>query len=449
MGGHSKTDIRYWQSRVFSPVYRRPGENERIPVAHLAARVQFRGRRETFALATRNREAAAAKAREIYCFLIGNDWDATLAKYKPGTLREQGEIKTVGDFIREIRVTTTSRSRTVEDYCRCFRQIVSESFNIKGGVKRYDYRSGGRDKWLQRVDAVDLVKVTPELVQKWKISFLKRAGSSPAQQRSARVRVNTILRSARSLFSPRRLKFVPLHLPFGTPFTGVEFEARQSMRYQSTFDFEKLVEQALKGLGPEELKVFLLSSMAGLRRGEIDKLQWSAFQWQRKVLQIGATQHFQAKTESSIGEVDLDEELLTVFRGFRARAGSDTDFVLKSPVQSKRGATFAHYRGQRTFEKLSAWLRKKGVPGRTPIHTLRKEYGSRIAAQHGIYAASRSLRHAGIAITAQHYLDKKARATVGLGHLLQPANVIPIQSATHPDPSTTEPPKAESPDPIV
>ena len=53
------------------------------------------------------------------------------------------------------------------------------------------------------------------------------------------------------------------------------------------------------------------------------------------------------------------------------------------------------------------------------MHTLRKEFGSRINDAHGIYAASRALRHADIAITSQHYLDKKSRATVGLGHVLK------------------------------
>jgi hypothetical protein len=64
----------------------------------------------------------------------------------------------------------------------------------------------------------------------------------------------------------------------------------------------------------------------------------------------------------------------------------------------------------------------------TPLHTLQKEFGSQICAKHGIYAASHALRHADIAITSQHYLDKRQRATVGLGALLvSPQNVISIE----------------------
>jgi hypothetical protein len=81
-------------------------------------------------------------------------------------------------------------------------------------------------------------------------------------------------------------------------------------------------------------------------------------------------------------------------------------------------ARWEHYRCTSIFEGLIAWLRKKGVTTNTPLHTLRKEFGSRIAAEHGIYAASRLLRHADIRTTASHYLDKKKRGTAGMGHLL-------------------------------
>ena len=66
----------------------------------------------------------------------------------------------------------------------------------------------------------------------------------------------------------------------------------------------------------------------------------------------------------------------------------------------------------------AAWLRKHGVPGLRPLHTLRKEFGSQICDRHGIYAASRALRHADVSITSMHYLDKRSRATTGLGGLL-------------------------------
>jgi hypothetical protein len=42
-------------------------------------------------------------------------------------------------------------------------------------------------------------------------------------------------------------------------------------------------------------------------------------------------------------------------------------------------------------------------------------YGSQVCDRHGIYAASRALRHASVAVTAAHYVDKKSKVTSGLG----------------------------------
>ena len=76
------------------------------------------------------------------------------------------------------------------------------------------------------------------------------------------------------------------------------------------------------------------------------------------------------------------------------------------------------YRCDPVFDRLSQWLRSKGVKANKPLHELRKEIGALIATEHGIYAASRFLRHSDITTTARHYADHKARISVGLGKLL-------------------------------
>jgi integrase len=176
-----------------------------------------------------------------------------------------------------------------------------------------------------------------------------------------------------------------------------------------------------------QLKIFLLAVMGGLRRNEIDKLEWPALRWEEGVIRIEATRNFQPKSEDSTGDVEIDPEVMTIFRGFSAKAKGS--FVIESPNAPRPQATYAHYRCQRDFEALTKWLREHGVTGNTPLHTLRKEYGSQMCAKHGIYAASHALRHADIQITSQHYLDRKRRATVGMGHLLaEGANIRPVHN---------------------
>jgi integrase len=427
-GRHPKTDVRYWEAAIFQPTYKWDGEVRRV--GEWAAKIQHLGRRETFSLGGANKASAAARAKEIYLSLRAIGWDATIAKFKPKAGSAGKAVATVGEFLEEVKAKASARPKTIESYSRAFRTIVADIYGIDGGKSKYDYRKGGRELWVRKVHGVRIAAITPAEVQKWKLRFLRRAGTDPIKQRAARVSVNSLMRQAKSLFAPAVLKFVSLELPAASPFAGVSFEPRQSMKYRSGFNVEKLIEDAQKELPVEQLKILLLALMVGLRRNEIDKLEWAAFRWEEGIIRIEATRYFHPKSEDSVGDVDIDAELLKVFRGFHARGKSH--FVIDSPIAPRPDAMYSHYRCQRHFETLTAWLRDKGVTGNKPLHTLRKEFGSQVCAKHGIYAASNALRHADIAITSQHYLDKKRRATVGLGRLLlKPSNVVAINTRTN------------------
>ena len=422
---HAKTDVRYWDRAIFQPTYTRDGKSRLV--GEWAAKIQHLGRRETFALGSANKAAAASRAKEIYLSLQSAGWTATLAKFKPKADAAGHSVVTLGEFLAEVKTKASGRTKTLEGYCRAFRTIVSDIFGIDGGTAKYDYRTGGLKEWLGRVEAVKLANISPEAIQKWKLRFLRRAGGDPLKERAARISVNSLMRQAKSLFAPAVLKFIQLDVPDAMPFAGVSFEPRQSMRYRSGFNVEDVIRAAKVELPAEQMKIFLLAVMGGLRRNEIDKLEWAAFRWKEGVIRIEATRFFQPKSEDSTGDVEVDREVMEVFRGYRAKAKGE--FVIESQNAVRPNANYAHYRCQRDFEALTKWLRKHGVTGNTPLHSLRKEYGSQMCAKHGIYAASHALRHADIQITSQHYLDRKRRATVGMGHLLASAeNVIRIEA---------------------
>jgi integrase len=423
-----KTDARYWHEVIFKPIYTKNGKLFRLE--DWAARMQWLGRRELFNLRTPNKAAAATKAKEIYTMMVGAGWDATLEKFKPETARKS--VSTAGDFLTELRGHWSGKPKTFEDYCRCFRQIVSEIFDIKAEKEKFDYRNGGRRAWIAKIDRIKLAQVTPEKINKWRIGFVKEAGGSPVKQRRARITCNSIMRQAKSLFSPNLLAHVSLHKPDRLPFEGVPFYERESQRYRSKIDIEALIQAAVRELPQEQLKIFLLATMAGLRRNEVDKLQWSAFRWNDGVIRIEETEYFAPKSVDGGGDVPIDKELLAMFRGWHAKATGE--FVIEADADPRSDTTYAHYRAQPDFDKLTAWLRTKGVTAIKPLHELRKEFGSQLCAKYGIYAASRMLRHADIRVTAQHYLDTKERTPIGLGNLLTiPANVtrMPRSIATN------------------
>jgi hypothetical protein len=426
---HGKTDVRYWQSKLFKPW--RIKDGEKCGLDHYVVKIQHKNWRETFSLGTPNSAAAAAKARDIYVYLTANGWDATLDRFKPKSNVVLKTHATVGDFLAELKAKAELDPKTLEGYAIAFRKILTDAFDIDGGKERFDYQKGGRERWAEKIHAIKLADVTPSRIQRWKRAFLAKAGSDKRAQRSASISVNSFLRRAKSLFSADVTKHVEsVKLPSPLPFDGINFEPRQSMKYRSSFDVLKLIEKARKGLAterPEQFKIFVLAVMAGLRRNEIDKLEWHAFRWQQGVIRIEATRWFHPKSEDSLGDVEVDPELMELFRGYRAKASGT--FVIESRNDPRPEATYEHYRCQSHFEKLSEWLRTNGVKAKTPLHALRKEFGSQICDRDGIYAASRALRHSDIAITSQHYLDKKKRSISGMGHLLKDSNVTPLEPA--------------------
>jgi hypothetical protein len=206
--GHGKTDVRYWREAIFQPTYTRDGS--RCNVGHYAVKLQHAGRRETIPLGAANRENAAQKAREIYLYLQSNGWEETLLKFKPKSRWLSSAATTVGEFSEQVQSVWTGKPKTLGDYIRAFRKIVSDIFEIDGGKSKFDYQAGGRESWLQKVDRIGLREITPDKIQKWKVDFLRRAGSNPAKRRSASISVNSLLRQAKSLFAPGILKFVKL-----------------------------------------------------------------------------------------------------------------------------------------------------------------------------------------------------------------------------------------------
>jgi integrase len=381
-------------------------------------KVQHAGTRRKLSLSTPIKAAAVAKARDLYLSIIHDGWEAALTALH-GPERPARTEATVGQFLEELKTKADLKPETLRGYSIAFRAIIEDIFGIGGGKEKYDYRGGGHARWLAKVHPIRLADVTPTKVQEWKRAFIARAGEDPIRQRSARTSFNSYLRRAKSLFAPDAIKHLSVVLPSPLPFEGIAFEPRQSMRYRSSIDPAELTRTAQKELALKDSPVFLaflLALGAGLRRIEIDRLEWSAFQWNHSVIRIERTQYFDVKTEHSLGDVSVDPQLMSVFRGYAARAGSN--FVIETENLPIHHATFENYRAQAVFERLAAWLRNHGVTARKPILELRKEFGSMVNRKHGLTAAKDLLRHADIAITAAHYIDSPRKATSGLGALL-------------------------------
>jgi integrase len=419
----SRTHKDYWKSRLERHCYTHEGSL--VEVNEWSVRIQYRGVRKSFPLRTNNAEMAAIKARDIYVKVVSDGWDAATTMFNPEMAIKKDDPN-LGDFLNDVEAKSGLKPKTFRNYASCFRLIVSGIFKIDEGKSKFDYRQDGHARWLEKVDAVRLNAITPEKVQAWKVAYIQRLGRNPIRVQSVRRTVNTYIRCARSLFSKKLLRFVSVRLPDTLPFAGVDLEKAGSTKYVSTINVASLIADAkseLKDQHPESYKAFLLGLFCGLRRAEMDGLEWTAFDWNNGLIRIGNTEFLNVKTDGSEAAVEVDPEVLGELRALRPSDGNG--FVLNSHLQPKIGLNRQFYRAEHHFEHLTTWLRGKGIKANKPLHELRKEFGSWVNQKHGIYAASQALRHSTISTSERYYLAKKGRITSGLGGLLTASNQAP------------------------
>jgi integrase len=440
-----KNSAAHWQDRIYKPVTRG------VESPHYTMQVAHKGRRMAFTTGTGNRDAAAQSAAGIYRDLLSLGTEATLAKHRPQKAKGD-KVATVGQWIISARTVSEVNDATFNQYAASLRKIAGDILSIKKTKSRFGPKTGGAAKYRAVIDALSLEALTPLAIQKWRMAYVKKA-KNPKQESSAKTSCNSTIRQAKSLFAPKVADFMKeLRLPVPAPFAGVKFYERQNSRYSSRIDIADIGTAAhtqLASTDPQAFLAFLLAIGAGLRRGEIDSLCWHQVDTKKCLIRVEVTESASLKTTDSVGEVDIDEDTATLLQGYKARAkAKDRDYVIMAEgrkEQTRGPHTWGqHYRANSVFDALVAWLRNYEQDGQKPlakvikpIHELRKELGALMAQQHGIYAASRALRHSNVATTAAHYADKKARSTIAIGRWLTPKNVVSITS----NPAEVEPQK--------
>lgn len=413
----SRFSATYWMSRVYRPQYLQDGEY--IQVSEWFARVQHAGRREAVGLSTNNQEEASRKAAKLYSTIRTEGWEAALRKFSPERSNPQNRT-TIGDHIKLATGVLRVRDVSLRKYSYCLRRIAMD---IAGQNNDDESKFDPTNKpWREKADKIKLAVLSPLSIETWKTDFLKKAGTAPIDQMEARRNANYFVRNARSLFGKKvQKKFKELGLPtFENPFNGVELEKQGSTRYVSTINPGELLAKARKCLrkkDPDSWKVILSGLGAGLRRAEIDGLRTDQLDSAKPCIRVVNHEHFEAKTDESIGEVQVDPSLVEeLMEGLDGRS----TFVIEPDTAPAEGVRApGYYRCDDTFVRVAKWLRANGVDSDRPIHVLRKEFGSIINAQSDIFTAMNQLRHSSIGTTAAFYADNRRSSTVRLGEMMK------------------------------
>ena len=402
-------------------------DGESKETADWCMRIAHKGVRKGFNLGTPNKALAADKAAKFWRDLISGGWKFAESELNPGVEEKKPEKVTVGKLIEVSQRFSSARAESFESYAKALRKLASDIAGIKDTGK-FDAKHGAIE-WRRKVDAIQLEKLTPATVFAWKNNRMKSV-SKVSEKNSMAVTVNSILRGSKAIVSKKIRSFIEAELNLPSPlwFEGVPMEAEPSLRYQSRIDQNKLIGDAKSELleqQPELFKALILTLVFGLRRSEADTLLWSQMDLKKGILSIHDTEFKKLKSKDSAGTIAIEQELIPVLESLKKNTTGD--FALETPTRSriKTGDRKSRsYRCDSTLNALGEWLKGKGVNGKRPLHTLRKEIGSIIASEQGIYKASRYLRHSDIRITAKLYADTKEPVSAGIGGLFATGEVV-------------------------
>jgi integrase len=435
---HPRTDARYWMKKV------KPGTSGEYGV-----QIAYHGRRHRFALATAKVNEAAKKAAGIFAEITTDGWEATIRKQRGTQLRPA----TLGEYLAEVFRVLQTAPGTRGDYENAIRRIYGDIGGISSDASRFDYVNGGNAAWVARIDSLPLDTVNPARFMKWRTRYLE-LGRTEEERISRRRSANTFLARCKALFSEKNvLKGIEIQLPEELPFAGVDnLKGASVPQHSSKIEAAEIIEAAFSHFAApqgdaektedfrarrEVLKAFILALFCGLTRQEIDGLAWDAINFKTGKISIRRTDTARLKTQARVGDVAVDPHTLTRLAEFKKEANGA--FVIESQNAPKIAGRSIRYRASVTYDRLNKWLKNykddqnqtplAGV--RKPLHELRKEAGAVIVQQFGIYAASKFLRHSNIATTARFYADDTRSITTGLGALIRPENVQPLNLASN------------------
>jgi integrase len=408
----------YWKGRLYRNTYHdRSGQTVEVPEWYV--RMRYAGVTRQIRLDHSSRESAAEQALQLFTRLQEQGW------------------KVIND-----RKAHLPSSPTIEEFCEAYKTATKEMRNAPRPISIAGYIR--HLKQICTLAGVQKVRdLTPEAieraVQRYRMNARAEKRSDSATQNS----LSIILRNAGAMFSERaRAGLAKQGFILANPFQGIERGQKiepvtpldgeivkriwedlpklrngdPSAKVPDFARFAKRYKKAHSGNRASRLPIdfsgahkgpylaILLALGAGLRANEIDKARWSWVKFDREgnpFLEIRDEADFKPKG-GSLRMVPLDPK---IYRELEANRDFASPYLLGGHAsKSQKGWG---YRSRETFRVSSDWLRAHGVSPNelrgNPLHDLRRQFGSTVASQFGLFYAQKMLGHASPNTTSAYY----------------------------------------------
>ena len=369
-------------------------------------RLAIGGKRRQISLDTGNKQVAAERAAAVYSMAKDSGWDAAVSAF--GSRRKPTPpppaSATVGDVIRVIEERGTHLRTSTKIRIFSALRVISSS---AAGIAGFDTRATNAAKSARRnaIDRIDLATVTPDLIRRWQREFISGTDDDlhlACKKRSSDGTIAAFSRAWTAALAPHYLD-AGLTMP-PNPAKSVRLFRLKTPRYRSDVDVGALVRDAKDQLSVDGYKTIILMLQFGLRRAEVDRIQWQHVDLVTGQLSVEGTEAGATKTGASARVLDVSPGMIAVLAEWKE--GAIGDYVV-APLAALRSKRWSSYRADVAFEEVLRWLRLRGWDSAQPLHQLRKEFGSMVSMNFGVFEASEALGHSDVRVTAALYVSAK------------------------------------------
>ena len=357
------------KSRVGTRIFRRSSEGTWI------YRPMIEGKQYYFPLGQDKRQALdlADKIRAAKTLYPVKEVIEMFAKKKFAAEKDPTPtIKDVEQRLNDNRVALGIAKKTVKDYMDNLKRIVRVMLNKKD------------------VDDFDCGELNTSFINGYKVLALQGLTDEGAIQSRKRT-INSKIRCAKAIFNHKI--FDGFSTDFNEEIQEVDFYKKLGTDY--VLPPMSLIDDtfALWNTTTGDVHTLLgLSLIFGLRRNEIfhSRREWFALEGEKARVTVKAEKQFRPKgghQGHSMGDKALAKKILNTAIG--------DDYLIKNRADS----------GRPVFEEALELLRDIGWDRASPLHELRKLFGSYVSTTESLYTSQKWCRHADSSTTNKFYSD--------------------------------------------
>lgn len=349
-------------------------------------RFSFQGKRYLRNLGTPNKDDAQTNLRKILRALEGG----RLAEVEASKIRQDlAKLSAIFDTYKKY---ATIPMRTRKNNIGQMRAMIRYGTNKVATVDA-------------EIDALPASILTSQLLRDFQANKMTAAGANKLAQDTAAISANATRRQARSIFKPDLMAiYENLKLPDLTGFLKVKPLPEPPKLYnlpaaELLANIRKNAED-LRTADPNAYRIYVLALGSGLRAGEIKYTRWS---WLQKLddgnyqISIQTNEEFRPKGKRQ-RQIPLEASAYQALAALRIPNidPKAPDYILDGHLTE---------RGDKSFDRFSAWMKSQGWTRKKKAHELRKIFGSYVCQQAGLSAAQDLLGHSSPVTTKGHYVD--------------------------------------------